>query len=103
MIDEKVGDGDGAAPGDTVTVAYVGTLASTGVQFDAAKKFTFSLGNGDVIKGCAPPPSSPSSRGAAVICARARATRSARTRGGGAAGATRRPRRAVHPALVSHW
>ena len=46
--------GDDAAPaaerGDTVVVAYVGTL-DDGTQFDAAKRFDFTLGAGDVIKG----------------------------------------------------
>ncbi|OEU14848.1 peptidyl-prolyl cis-trans isomerase, partial [Fragilariopsis cylindrus CCMP1102] len=37
--------------GDTVTVAYKGTLNSNGYLFDSAKNFTFVLGAGDVIKG----------------------------------------------------
>ena len=36
--------------GDTVTVAYKGTL-DDGYEFDKATKFTFVLGAGDVIKG----------------------------------------------------
>lgn len=49
--DIKVGGGDSAAErGDTVTVAYVGTL-DDGHQFDKASSFTFHLGAGDVIKG----------------------------------------------------
>lgn len=39
-----------AQPGDTVTVAYRGTL-DNGYEFDKAAKFTFMLGAGDVIKG----------------------------------------------------
>ena len=39
-----------AQPGDTVTVAYRGTL-DNGYEFDKATKFTFVLGAGDVIKG----------------------------------------------------
>ena len=48
--DLKLGEGDAAAAGDNITVAYRGTLDS-GAQFDAASKFTFMLGAGDVIKG----------------------------------------------------
>jgi FKBP-type peptidyl-prolyl cis-trans isomerase len=39
-----------ATTGDTVTVAYKGTL-DNGYMFDSATKFTFLLGAGDVIKG----------------------------------------------------
>jgi FKBP-type peptidyl-prolyl cis-trans isomerase len=39
-----------ATIGDTVTVAYKGTL-DNGYMFDSATKFTFTLGAGDVIKG----------------------------------------------------
>ena len=39
-----------ASIGDTVTVAYKGTL-DNGYMFDSANKFTFILGAGDVIKG----------------------------------------------------
>lgn len=39
-----------AQPGDTITVAYRGTL-DNGYEFDKAAKFTFMLGAGDVIKG----------------------------------------------------
>ena len=47
----KQGAGEqGAGAGAEVTVAYVGTL-DDGHQFDAASKFTFELGAGDVIKG----------------------------------------------------
>jgi FKBP-type peptidyl-prolyl cis-trans isomerase len=48
--DLTVGFGAVAATGDTVTVAYVGTLTS-GTQFDASSNFTFRLGAGSVIKG----------------------------------------------------
>lgn len=50
--DIKLGkDGPMVAAHDTCTISYVGTLEATGVQFDAGKNFTFTLGNGDVIKG----------------------------------------------------
>ena len=39
-----------AQPGDTVTVAYRGTL-DDGFEFDKASKFRFVLGAGEVIKG----------------------------------------------------
>ena len=48
--DVKLVEGDAAAAGDNITVASRGTLDS-GTQFDAASKFTFMLGAGDVIKG----------------------------------------------------
>lgn len=53
--DEKIGTGDEAKLGDTVTVHYVGTLTD-GTIFDASRKrgdtgFTFVLGKGEVIKG----------------------------------------------------
>mmetsp|Transcript_19589 Transcript_19589/g.54438 ORF Transcript_19589/g.54438 Transcript_19589/m.54438 type:complete len:192 (-) Transcript_19589:400-975(-) len=50
MDDLKVGKGDGAEVGDTVTVKYAGKL-DDGTQFDAANSFSFTLGAGDVIKG----------------------------------------------------
>mmetsp|Transcript_17518 Transcript_17518/g.59888 ORF Transcript_17518/g.59888 Transcript_17518/m.59888 type:complete len:195 (+) Transcript_17518:129-713(+) len=40
-----------AEPGDEVDVSYVGTLADGGAVFDKAKKFSFQLGAGEVIKG----------------------------------------------------
>jgi hypothetical protein len=49
--DLVVGGGAAAARGAAVTVSYVGTLAAGGAQFDAAAKFVFELGAGDVIKG----------------------------------------------------
>ncbi len=53
--DEKIGTGNEAKSGDTVTVHYVGTLTN-GTIFDASRKrgdtgFTFVLGKGEVIKG----------------------------------------------------
>lgn len=48
--DKHNGVGAPAAPGDTVTVQYKGTL-DDGTQFDAAQSFAFVLGAGDVIKG----------------------------------------------------
>ena len=55
MIDEIVGTGAVAAPGDSVTVNYVGALTN-GTVFDASANhgtegFTFTLGAGQVIKG----------------------------------------------------
>lgn len=55
MKDEVVGTGAEAAPGDMVTVNYVGQLTN-GTEFDASAKhgtegFTFPLGAGRVIKG----------------------------------------------------
>ena len=49
MEDVKVGDGDQVGKGCNVSVAYVGTLED-GSQFDAATKFSFEVGAGDVIK-----------------------------------------------------
>jgi len=37
--------------GDLVDVAYIGTIADTGVEFDRATVFSFNLGQGEVIKG----------------------------------------------------
>lgn len=53
--DEKIGTGNEAKSGDTVTVHYVGTLTN-GTIFDASRNrgdtgFTFVLGRGEVIKG----------------------------------------------------
>mmetsp|Transcript_30426 Transcript_30426/g.66464 ORF Transcript_30426/g.66464 Transcript_30426/m.66464 type:complete len:189 (-) Transcript_30426:200-766(-) len=50
--DLKLGKEDApeAVRGSTVTMKYVGTLES-GEKFDAASKFTFTLGAGEVIKG----------------------------------------------------
>ena len=55
IVDEVVGTGAMAVPGDSVTVDYVGSLTN-GTVFDASKNrgnagFTFSLGAGQVIKG----------------------------------------------------
>jgi peptidylprolyl isomerase len=50
-----VGTGPEAKAGQTVTVNYVGVLLKGGKEFDASWKrkepFTFTLGNGSVIKG----------------------------------------------------
>lgn len=52
--DTKVGTGEEAKTGDTVTVQYTGTLTN-GTKFDSSydhnKPFTFTLGQGSVIKG----------------------------------------------------
>jgi peptidylprolyl isomerase len=49
------GSGKAAKKGDTVNVQYVGSSWSTGAEFDASwgkgQPFSFTLGNGDVIKG----------------------------------------------------
>ncbi|MBI2410091.1 FKBP-type peptidyl-prolyl cis-trans isomerase [Candidatus Kaiserbacteria bacterium] len=55
ITDELVGTGAAAAPGDTVTVNYVGALTD-GSVFDASADhgdtgFTFALGVGQVIRG----------------------------------------------------
>ncbi len=55
MKDDVVGTGAVAAPGDSVTVNYVGALTD-GKVFDASANhgttgFTFTLGAGQVIKG----------------------------------------------------
>jgi peptidylprolyl isomerase len=49
--DDAVGTGGVAAAGDVVTCAYVGTFTEGGGKFDAAKRFTFGVGNGEVIRG----------------------------------------------------
>ena len=54
-VDERVGDGPTPKPGQTVTVNYVGTTQSTGVEFDNSYKrhqpADFKIGVGQVIKG----------------------------------------------------
>ena len=51
IVEVKEGTGDTATAGTSCTMSYVGTLKEGGEQFDAAKKFTFTLGGGEVIKG----------------------------------------------------
>ena len=59
VVDLKVGDGDEAVSGTSVTVHYTGWLYQKGVrgkQFDSSrggsgKPFTFRLGAGEVIEG----------------------------------------------------
>jgi FKBP-type peptidyl-prolyl cis-trans isomerase FkpA len=54
IIDDRVGTGPEARPGDTVRVEYTGTLMN-GTQFDSSrdrgKPFDFKLSEGAVIKG----------------------------------------------------
>jgi FKBP-type peptidyl-prolyl cis-trans isomerase len=50
IVDIHVGNGPEATHGDTVVMMYEGKLAD-GTVFDAADKFEFTLGAGDVIKG----------------------------------------------------
>jgi peptidylprolyl isomerase/FKBP-type peptidyl-prolyl cis-trans isomerase FkpA len=55
VIDDKVGTGQEAKNGDTVSVHYTGTLMN-GTKFDSShdhgdKPFEFKLGAGGVIKG----------------------------------------------------
>jgi peptidylprolyl isomerase len=54
--DVVVGSGPAAKAGDTVSVQYVGVLHGNGKQFDASwdngkKPFSFTVGQGQVIKG----------------------------------------------------
>jgi len=54
IIDEKIGTGDPATVGKSITVNYAGTLQD-GTKFDSSydrgTPFTFTLGAGEVIKG----------------------------------------------------
>lgn len=53
--DVREGDGAIAQKGNTVSVNYLGTLASNGQKFDSSydrnEPFTFKLGSGQVIEG----------------------------------------------------
>lgn len=55
MEDVREGSGTPAQKGDTVSVNYLGTLASNGQKFDSSydrnEPFTFELGSGQVIEG----------------------------------------------------
>jgi peptidylprolyl isomerase len=55
VVDDVVGDGAEASPGNTVSVHYVGVAWSTGSEFDASwdrmEPFHFGLGGGQVIQG----------------------------------------------------
>ncbi len=54
ITDERVGTGEEAVPGKTITVNYAGTLTN-GTKFDSSydrgQPFTFNLGEGRVIQG----------------------------------------------------
>lgn len=54
ITDEKIGTGDEAVSGKTITVNYIGTLAD-GTKFDSSydrnQPFIFNLGAGEVIAG----------------------------------------------------
>lgn len=55
IVDEIVGNGDEAGPGDVVSAHYVGVSFSTGEEFDASwnrgRPLEFQLGVGQVIAG----------------------------------------------------
>ena len=55
LLDETVGEGKEARPGDAVSVHYTGTLVPSGEKFDSSlehgRPFTFHLGAGQVIAG----------------------------------------------------
>ncbi|MGK5550677.1 FKBP-type peptidyl-prolyl cis-trans isomerase [Actinomadura kijaniata] len=55
ITDIEVGDGPEATKGSTVSMQYVGVSWSTGEEFDASwnrgAPFTFTIGEGRVIKG----------------------------------------------------
>ncbi|MCM1012406.1 MULTISPECIES: FKBP-type peptidyl-prolyl cis-trans isomerase [unclassified Brevibacterium] len=55
IVDDIIGDGPEAKPGDTVSVNYVGVAHSTGEEFDASYNrgtpLEFRLGSGMVIAG----------------------------------------------------
>jgi len=51
IIEIRTGDGAVAERGSEVTMKYRGTLQSDGSEFDAASRFDFQLGAGEVIKG----------------------------------------------------
>ncbi|GAA1584144.1 FKBP-type peptidyl-prolyl cis-trans isomerase [Actinomadura kijaniata] len=55
ITDIEVGDGPEATRGSTVSMQYVGVSWSTGEEFDASwnrgAPFTFTIGEGRVIKG----------------------------------------------------
>ena len=51
IVDVEEGSGAVATNGSKCTMSYVGTLKEDGTKFDAANKFTFTIGAGEVIKG----------------------------------------------------
>lgn len=55
VVDEIVGDGEEAAPGDIIDVHYVGVAHASGDEFDASwnrgEPLRFQLGVGQVIAG----------------------------------------------------
>ena len=48
---DREGKGDVAERGCTVSMSYRGVLESDGSEFDAASRFDFTLGAGEVIRG----------------------------------------------------
>lgn len=66
-----------AKPGKKIAVKYTGRLASNGKVFDStkgSKTFSFRLGVGEVIKGCASPPNEHAIHSSVHSCADAHAS-----------------------------
>lgn len=47
----SAGSGRGVVKGDSVVIAYIGTLHDNGHEFDRGSTFAFQVGAGDVVKG----------------------------------------------------